>query len=236
VPSRQHLPGRQPAARLHGPAAPESLDELLESLLSPPVPDGAGEAGDFNAYGPELAAIMFLARVVRRQRPRLILECGAGISTLFLAGVLSDVHGRDGDIRYITLEESADVAAKMTASIAKGGFQRFTSVITLPLAETAEGGRRTLWYDLDDAMLRDLTGGRPLDMMLLAGPSDPHSSRFAAVPRLLPHARSGTCFFLDDAQRAGELEIARHWAARPYVELLGLKDVGEGLLAGQYRL
>ncbi len=201
------------------------------------MPDGASGAGDVNAYGPELAAIMFLARVVRSQRPRIILECGAGISTLFLAGLLSDVHGRDAaDIRYITLEDSDDVAAKMTASIAKSGFEHFASVLTLPLAETAEGGRRTLWYDLDDAVLRDLTGGRALDMMLLAGPSGPHSSRFAAVPRLRPHARTGTCFFLDDARRDSEPEIARSWAALPYVELLGRKDVGEGLLAGQYRL
>jgi predicted O-methyltransferase YrrM len=224
--------------RLKGfnPLFPQGWDQQAEApILERPFVQQIG-GFKFNGYCLEPAGLMFLASVVRRRRPRVILECGAGISTLFLADVLREVHGNNSDIRYLTLEEGADVAAKMTASIAAAGFQRFAKVINLPLAETMAGGRRTMWYDLDDAQLRDVTGGQPIDMILLDGPSGNHGSRFAAVPLLHPHARNGACFFLDDALRDNELEIGRQWSELPYVELLGLKAVGKGMLAGLYSL
>jgi predicted O-methyltransferase YrrM len=218
------------------PLFPQGWDQKAEApILERPFVQQIG-GFKFNGYCLEPAGLMFLASVVRRRRPRVILECGAGISTLFLADVLREVHGKESDIRYLTLEEGEDVAAKMTASIAAAGFQRFAKVINLPLAETTAGNRRTMWYDLDDTQLRDMTGGQPIDMILLDGPSGNHGSRFAAVPMLHPHARNGACFFLDDALRDNELEIGRQWAELPYVDLLGLKAVGKGMLVGQYSL
>jgi predicted O-methyltransferase YrrM len=220
----------------YNPLFPQGWDAQAEApILERPFVQSIG-GFKFNGYCLEPAGLMFLASVVRRRRPKVILECGAGISTLFLADVLSEVHGKGADIRYITLEEGPEVAAKMTASIAKSGFQGFAKVLNLPLAETMAGGRRTMWYDLDDTRLRDVTGGQPIDMILLDGPSGNHGSRFAAVPMLHPHARKGTCFFLDDALRDNELEIGRQWSELPYVDLLGLKAVGKGMLAGLYSM
>lgn len=218
----------------YNPLFPQGWDVASEqAVLARPFVQSMG-GFKFNGYCLEPAGLMFLASVVRQRRPKIIVECGAGISTLFLADVLKEIHGEGAGIRYITLEESADVANKMTASIAKCGFQRFARILNLPLAETQAGGRRSKWYDLDDVQLRDITGGQPIDMILLDGPSGNHGSRFAAVPILHPHVRKGTCFFLDDALRDNELEIGRQWAELPYVEMLGLKAVGKGMLAGAY--
>jgi hypothetical protein len=93
-------------------------------------------------------------------------------------------------------------------------------------------GHRTPCYDLDEAFLRAFLETVP-DLLLVDGPSGGGMVRFGTLALALGHVGLPCTFFLDDALREDEINVASLWREVPEVELRAVHLVGHGLLEGR---
>jgi hypothetical protein len=69
--------------------------------------------------------------------------------------------------------------------------------------------------------------------VFIDGPSGGGTVRLGTLPLVLHHLDPRCTFFLDDAFREDEIEVASHWQAFPQVDLTAVHVVGHGLLEGR---
>lgn len=144
----------------------------------------------------------YLRALVERNEPSLILECGSGRSTLYLAQACADFGG------YVCSLEHLEGFAKDTADgLVANGLQGKAYVEWAPLQEF-DGG--LLWYDYD--AWKDL---RDIQMLFVDGPPG-HTAEFArapALPLLGDRLAPGCIVVLDDMNRKQEKQIWASWRA-----------------------
>ena len=135
-------------------------------------------------------------------RPRTVLECSSGVSTLVMARCMQLL----GQGHVYSLEHEGEYASKTRGLLSHYGLQEWATVIDAPLCTDAT---ETPWYSLR-GLPNDLL---PVDVLVVDGP--PHAvaklARYPALPSLLPRMAPGFTVFLDDADREAELEIVRRW-------------------------
>lgn len=135
-------------------------------------------------------------------KPKLVVEFGAGASSLVAARALQMV-GEGG--RLISVEQDVEFADKTRAWLADHGLE--TDMRAVPLVP-APGGWPGLWYDhepLPDA----------IDFLLIDGPPwTIHPLTRGAGATLFNRITPGGTVMLDDAARPGERVIARRWKKR----------------------
>lgn len=152
------------------------------------------------------AAPDFLARIVDHAlaaRPRTIVECSSGLTTLMLAQCCR----LNGGGHVYSLENGPAYAARTRAEIARYGLADCAKVIDAPLAPYTLAGRDYQWYSL--TTLPD----HPIDMLVIDGPPGfiQRHSRYPALPLLRDRLAAGCTVFLDDAARPDEREIVAWW-------------------------
>jgi predicted O-methyltransferase YrrM len=131
-------------------------------------------------------------------RPKLVVEFGAGASTLIIARALQMAGGG----RLISFDQHKIFVDSTRAWLADHGLE--ADLRTAPL-RPAPGGWPGLWYDHGP-----LPDG--IDLMLIDGPpwTIHPFTRSAAATLFGQIARRGT-IMLDDAARPGERIVARRW-------------------------
>jgi hypothetical protein len=77
-----------------------------------------------------------------------------------------------------------------------------------------------------------LDGCRP-DFIVIDGPKAESEARLTTLPQVMPSLHPGASFFLDDALRDGEINIAKYWSKLPHVHVIGIALVGKGFLVGR---
>lgn len=179
--------------------------ESLTSLYR--VIDGKTEFPRMRQWSVSPDTLMHLVRHIRRHRPRSIVECGAGTSTIVLAHVL-DSLGYEGHIHSI--ENHAPTICEVRDQLSRRNLERFVTLIEAPLTEKSYSGMKSPfhWYDIGvDAI------PAPIDMLLIDGPHGGigRHARYPAGPELLPLLSRDGHAFLDDASRKDEKVIVRHW-------------------------
>lgn len=143
---------------------------------------------------------------VRAVRPRCIVECGSGLSTLMLARACALYRVE----RIISLENGAEFAQTTRDAIAQHGLN--ATVLHAPLRNYAlgvNGSEVYPWYALD---------GLPehgIDMLVIDGPpgSVRSHARYPALPLLNDRLEPGCTIFMDDAARPHEQQILARWLA-----------------------
>jgi predicted O-methyltransferase YrrM len=146
-----------------------------------------------------------LAQTIQDRRPRLMVECGAGSSTVLAAEVLQ----RLGTGRIISLEHEPGFAEQTRARLRERGLESRAEVITAPLVPRDVDGRTQLWYDIDVAsQIPD-----EIDLLLVDGPPRRTSelARYPAIPLLRHRLAAGCVVILDDGNRPDERQIGRAW-------------------------
>lgn len=133
--------------------------------------------------------LQFLYRLVRRQKPQLVVECGSGLSTLVMAEALR----KNGSGRLVSLEHHPSHYAKTRRLLAEHGLES-----DLRLAIIQDG-----WYH------RDLVPAEPIDLLFIDGPPGA-AARYPAFPALQGQSR---VVVLDDAGREGEQQVLSRWMA-----------------------
>ncbi|KQW53551.1 hypothetical protein ASC77_04565 [Nocardioides sp. Root1257] len=149
--------------------------------------------------------LLLLVDLVDRHRPRLVVECGSGLSTLCLALAMRR-FGIEGKV--IALEHLEEYAEQTRELLRRHGVDDLAEVRTAPLQRLAVGGLSVEWYARD--AWQDLAG---VDLLFVDGPpsaASPHA-RYPAVPLFAERLTPGAHVVLDDFQRPEERDVVKRW-------------------------
>lgn len=134
-------------------------------------------------------------------RPRIVVEFGAGASTLIAARALQ-INGRG---RLISFDQHGDFVAATREWLGEHGLS--ADIRTAPLVEAPDGWRG-LWYDHGP-----LPG--PIDLMIVDGPSwTIHPLVRGSADSLFDRIAIGGTVMLDDGARPGERMVMARWKKR----------------------
>lgn len=204
----QNRAGSAPAQLYRQLEALAGLQQELQLVHSlPPTRDWAASP-DF---------LLALVRQVQASRPRTVLECSSGASTVVLARCLQQL----GAGRVLSLEHDAHYAAQTRRELARHGLSDWAQVIDAPLCTHCLDGENWPWYDLS-GLPSELLADTCVDLLVIDGPPQAtrRLARYPAGPLLFALLAAGASVYLDDAARADEQAILRRWqAAFPQLQL-----------------
>ena len=204
------------------PAGP-ALGEPLASHLAD------RELGTW-ALGP--GSLACLRELVSRDRPKVVLEFGSGISTAVLALAMRDAATTPEGQLLVSIEQDATEAKRTRQLLDAAGLSSSAVVVVAPIGQLRIEGSLTTCYVLPEDLDR-VFGGRTVDLVVVDGPAAEAGARFGTLPLARPFLGAQARFVLDDALRDSELRIAQRWRSLPYVTLRGIMIVEHGLLHGE---
>jgi predicted O-methyltransferase YrrM len=187
------------------------LPELKIEGVLPPFPHRG-----FEVTG-ELAVFMF--HLVRRHRPKLIVELGGGSSTVLFAAALR----ANGAGRVISVESDPEHLKRTAQYLRQSGLAEWTELIEAPLMQQSVGSLSMQWYDTGP-LLRALR--EEIDLLFVDGPPGKLQSfsRYPAFPLLQKHLSARALVLVDDGRREDEARMVELWrdCDTPFeAELLG---------------
>ncbi|MBC9934388.1 class I SAM-dependent methyltransferase [Chitinophaga qingshengii] len=162
-----------------------------------------------------------------QERPKVIVECGCGVSTVMFAKYFS-LHRPDGIL--LSLEQDSKEKARLEGRLKELGLEKGIHIYHLPVSGPGEG------YDFRQfGGLAALPFMEPFDWLIVDGPAGGDESRYNTVPSLQSMARPGATFFLDDSLRDAEMSILERWNNLPGIKVEGIYPIGKGLAVGFYK-
>ena len=170
--------------------------ELVEGLASMPA------LGGWAATAPTV--IYLVESVLASERPPVVLECGSGTSTVWLAAAVR----RRGDGRVVALEHDVAYAEQTRRDLARHGLEKVGTVADAPLIECTTTSGTAPWYDV--SALGDLSGVTLLFVDGPPGATAPHARR-PAFELLVDRLADDAIVVLDDTHRRVEREIVDAW-------------------------
>lgn len=153
--------------------------------------------------------VAVLNEITINQR-KCIVECGGGISTFYIARLLSNKNGH-----IYTIEHDQQWCKLLEQELAKENLSEYVSVIFAPLSssEIAIKQENTNWYDT--STLEEQLSSLKIDLLLVDGPPayevEKQLSRYPAVPFLSTYFAEDYTIILDDINRVGEQEVLQAW-------------------------
>ncbi|MBB4932859.1 hypothetical protein F4561_003679 [Lipingzhangella halophila] len=154
--------------------------------------------------------LRLVARAIGEHRPKLVVECGSGSSSIWLGYALR----RAGTGKLVALEHDERYARLTRDMVAAHGLSDIVDVRHAPLADWRSdpdaGFQDSHWYALD--FVRDLVD---IELLFIAGPpaGTGTQARYPAGPILFPLCSPSALVVLDDADRADEQAIGDRWLA-----------------------
>lgn len=186
---------------------------------------------DKNPFAAGIEALNLLDARVERIRPKAILEFGSGVSTLVLAARMAALHGNTGP-RVFSIDESERYLEETSRMLNSVGLAEYARLAHREVHKQVICGHATACYDIDDGFLRSFLLTAP-DLVFIDGPSGGGTVRFGTLPLVLRHLDPRCTFFLDDAFREDEIEVASLWQTFPQIDFAAVHVVGHGLLEGR---
>jgi hypothetical protein len=155
------------------------------------------------AASPDLLVV--LVDLVITERPSLVLECGSGASTLWLALAMRR-FGIDG--RIVALDHDPVFGTKTRDLLARHGVADLAEVRDAPLENFSLGDQAYSWYARK--AWEDLTG---IDLLFVDGPpaTTGHQARYPALPLLAGSLSSVATAVLDDLVVPDMQEVLQLW-------------------------
>jgi predicted O-methyltransferase YrrM len=155
------------------------------------------------AASPDL--LVLLVDLVITERPSLIVECGSGASTLWLALAMRR-FGIDG--RIIALDHDPVFGGKTRDFLARHDVRDFAEVRDAPLESFSLDGETYSWYAR--GAWEDLTG---IDFLFVDGPpaATGHQARYPALPLLSGSLSPVATAVLDDLVVPDMQKVLRRW-------------------------
>jgi|GEM_PF-3570109 len=183
-------------------SATSQVDALIQlSTIAPvrePMPISRGWAGS-----PDM--ILKLVELIRVHKPKLVVELGSGLSTLWIARTLRE----NGVGRLVSLDHDADFAQVTISNVHRHGLSDIVEVRVAPLVnEVVNGAESVPWYDL--AAIADLEN---IDLAMVDGPPEV-THKFARLPALWmleSKMSEHAVVVIDDAIREAERDLAMQW-------------------------
>ncbi len=159
-------------------------------------------AGGWAATPQTLLAMV--AEVQSRDGDVLVVECGSGTSTVWLAATMR----QRGAGRVVAVEHEEEFAEATRQHLRRNGLEDWAEVRCAPLADVEVEDRTFRWYD--PGCFEDLSG---IDVLLVDGPPwrTGDLARYPALPVLASRLDEGALVVLDDVDRDPERATARRW-------------------------
>ena len=177
----------------------EALQNLSAML---PATDVLPATRDW-AASPDLLAV--LVDLVITERPSLVVECGSGASTLWLALAMRrfEIKGR-----IIALDHDPVFGGKTRCLLARHDVGDLAEVRDAPLESFSLGGETYSWYAR--RAWEDLTG---IDLLFVDGPpaATGDRARYPALPLLSGSLSPAATVVLDDLVVPDMQEVLRLW-------------------------
>ena len=174
-----------------------------------------------------------LERQIQSLKPQVVLEFGSGVSTVCLARYMQELHGDLNRTFVFSIEQDADFAQETTQLLKALQLDRHARVTCAPLRPQVIEGIQTTCYDLPHSLLQSaLEHDRP-DLVVIDGPAGESNTRFGDLALVRQFLAPQTRFFMDDALRDEELQVAQLWKRLEYIQVDGVYLNDKGLLAGR---
>jgi predicted O-methyltransferase YrrM len=187
----------------------------LQSFLAPdkPMPLLGGWAME------PVSMLGVVTELVARE-PALVLECGCGTSTLWIARTLQHI----GKGRIVSLEHLEEYHAATSRALLAAGLEDWVDLLLAPLRTHDIRAEQFEWYDLGLVDLLDSS----VDFLVIDGPPSTTGAlaRYPALPLLERMLADEAVIILDDANRLDEVEEVARWL-KEYPGLRQLGEVGE---------
>ena len=174
------------------------LPQLRIEGVLPPFPHRGFEVtGEF---------AVFLFHLVRRHRPKLIMELGCGSSSVLFAAALR----ANGAGRVISIENDREHLDRTAQYLRQTELSEWVELVEAPLVEQAFGDRSLLWYDITALRARM---SETIDLLFIDGPPGRLQalSRYPALPALYPHLSPQALVLVDDGRREDETQMVKLW-------------------------
>lgn len=195
-----------------------AYQQLEANLQLRDLVDVSGPTPQLRGWAASPDVLVFLIQEMRRLNPRLVLECGSGASTVWLAMAARSAGLQS---RIVALEHDVTFATETVRLLSECGVADIAEVRVAPLEETNLNGQTVSWYARSS--LQDLDG---IGLLFVDGPPGTISrhARYPALPILRPMLTGTAVIVLDDVIRETEQEIADLWASEfPELRLDTLK-------------
>lgn len=194
----------------------EALLELRDLLPTrAPMPPMRGWAAS-------PTTLLRLIQEVLERRPSLVVECGSGVSSLWVGYALEKLGGG----RCIALEHDEEFATVTREALARHGLSSIVEVRNAPLQPVDVSGETFQWYAAEA-----LEGVRGAGVVFVDGPPGATGplARFPAASALGPlPGEEQAVFVLDDADRPEERELQDRWCAEYGATVLAESRVEKG--------
>jgi predicted O-methyltransferase YrrM len=194
----------------------EALLELRD-LLPPRAPMPA-----MRGWAAAPTTLVQLIQAVLDRGPELVVECGSGVSSIWVGYALEKLGGG----RCVALEHEPQYAEATRRALERHGLSSIVEVRDAPLRPVDVSGETFDWYDQ-----QALEGLRDAGVVFVDGPPGATGplARFPAVPLLGPVlSGSGALFVLDDADRPEERDLQERWCAGYGARVLGESKAEKG--------
>ena len=143
--------------------------------------------------------------LIAETRPRFVLECGSGTSTVVIARCLRAYGGR-----IVSLEHDSAYAGRTSEMVRRCGLNDTATVVTAALVPRKVNGGTAPWYaPAYEPYLSEL-----IDFLLVDGPQKVVGlrARYPAVPLLRSRLAPECWILMDDGDRPDERAIAHAWS------------------------
>jgi hypothetical protein len=182
--------------------------DFLDRLLRPLEP--------WSGWTMPPAAILTVVNDILLNHRATVVECGAGLSTLYAAKALSLQGGR-----LISIESDPAWAERVAGQINEFGLAPHALVVNARLTEWAHRGETYLWYDVATVEER-LAAAAPVDLLVVDGPSRSvcRHARYPALPVVKPHLGHSYGIILHDIDRPDEREVVDRWRQEVSAEFI----------------
>lgn len=144
-----------------------------------------------------------IAHAISRDAPDVVVECGSGTSTVWIALALR----ASGGGHVYSLEHDTAFAEETRLQLSAQGLSAFATVIDAPIIE--QNGSRCVvdWYDLSG-----LSHVESIDILVVDGPPQTLGDlRKHAMELLSDRFVDGTRVFADDVNRSAERTMVSDW-------------------------
>lgn len=175
-----------------------------------------------SAVSPALANI--LVRTIGTHKPKVIVECGSGVSTLIVCYCLS----RNGSGHVYSLDHMVEYAQITKDTLHEHHLSGYGTVYVADLVSIDIDGRQFIWYNPE--VLHDIT---EIDLLIVDGPPGHLNkmARYPAIPILLNKLKNGAIVLVDDYDRPDEKAMVREWCGQYGFTIIAEYDVEKGACA-----
>lgn len=184
-----------------------AYNQIESNIRLRDVVDVTGFTPPMRGWAASPDVIALLVDEMRRTRPRLVVECGSGASTAWLAMA---ARSMGLDTRIIALEHDPVFAAATSQLLDDCGVDDIAEVRLAPLREITLGDFVGPWYETK--ALEDL---EDICLVFVDGPpgSVGELSRYPALPVMSSKLSANATVVLDDLVRDEEKRTAERWQA-----------------------